>query len=88
VVYAGDQVKGGFGKLVLLEHEGRWFTAYAHLSEINVRMRDRVGQNQTVGLAGRTGNVAAPQVYFEVRHAPTPADRARPVDPLPLLPPQ
>jgi murein DD-endopeptidase MepM/ murein hydrolase activator NlpD len=86
VVYAGDQVKGGFGKLVLVEHPGRWFTAYAHLSDIGVRMKDRVSQNQQLGLSGRTGNVVAPQLYFEVRHAPTPADRARPVDPLPLLP--
>lgn len=86
VVYAGDQVKGGFGKLVLLEHEGRWFTAYAHLSEIKVRMKDRVAQSQEVGRAGRTGSVGSPQLYFEVRHAPAAGDRARPVDPLPLLP--
>lgn len=86
VVYAGDQVKGGFGKLVLVEHENRWFTAYAHLSDIRVRMKERVTQNQTIGLAGRTGSVGAPQLYFEVRHAPTPGERARPVDPIPLLP--
>jgi murein DD-endopeptidase MepM/ murein hydrolase activator NlpD len=35
---------------------------------------------------GRTGSVAAPQLYFEVRHAPSAAERARPVDPMPLLP--
>jgi murein DD-endopeptidase MepM/ murein hydrolase activator NlpD len=86
VVYAGDQVKGGFGKLVLVEHEGRWFSAYAHLSEIGVRMKERVGQNQQIGRVGRTGSVAAPQLYFEVRHAPSAGERARPVDPLPLLP--
>lgn len=86
VVYAGDQVKGGFGKLVLIEHENRWFTAYAHLSDIAVRMRQTVSQNQELGRAGRTGNVGAPQLYFEVRHAPAPGDRARPVDPAPLLP--
>ncbi|MBW3560702.1 MAG: M23 family metallopeptidase, partial [Proteobacteria bacterium] len=86
VVYAGDQVKGGFGKLVLIEHENRWFTAYAHLADITVRMRDRIAQNQQIGRAGRTGNVGAPQLYFEVRHAPAAGERARPVDPLPLLP--
>jgi murein DD-endopeptidase MepM/ murein hydrolase activator NlpD len=86
VVYAGDQVKGGFGKLVLIEHENRWFTAYAHLSDITVRMKDRVAQNQQIGRAGRTGAVGSPQLYFEVRHAPTPTERARPLDPLPLMP--
>lgn len=86
VVYAGDQVKGGYGKLVLVEHEQRWFTAYAHLGEISVRMQDRVGAGQALGSVGRTGSVSAPQLYFEVRHAATPAERARPVDPLPLMP--
>jgi murein DD-endopeptidase MepM/ murein hydrolase activator NlpD len=86
VVYAGDQVKGGFGKLVLIEHENRWFTAYAHLSDISVRIKERITQNQQIGRAGRTGNVGAPQLYFEVRHAPATDERARPVDPLPLLP--
>jgi murein DD-endopeptidase MepM/ murein hydrolase activator NlpD len=86
VVYAGDQVKGGYGKLVLVEHEGRWFTAYAHLSDIKVRMRDTVQAGQELGSVGRTGSVATAQLYFEVRHAPDPNDRARPVDPMPLLP--
>ena len=86
VVYAGDQVKGGFGKLVLVEHPDRWFTVYAHLSDIAVKMKQTVAQGQQLGRAGRTGNVGSPQLYFEVRHAPAAGDRARPVDPLPLLP--
>jgi murein DD-endopeptidase MepM/ murein hydrolase activator NlpD len=71
---------------VLVEHPNRWFTVYAHLSDIAVRMRQTVAQGQELGRAGRTGNVGAPQLYFEVRHAPTAGERARPVDPLPLLP--
>ena len=86
VVYAGDQVKGGFGKLVLIEHADRWFTVYAHLSDIGVRMRQKVSQGQELGRAGRTGGVAASQLYFEVRHAASAGERARPVDPIPLLP--
>jgi murein DD-endopeptidase MepM/ murein hydrolase activator NlpD len=85
VVYAGDQVPQ-LGKLVLLKHADGWVTAYAHLSEIKVKMRDRIVQNGEIGLAGRTGAVSAPQVYFEVRRAPSPQDKARPVDPMPLLP--
>jgi murein DD-endopeptidase MepM/ murein hydrolase activator NlpD len=87
VVYAGDQVPG-FGKLVLLKHADGWVTAYAHLSDIGVKMRERVTQGQEIGKSGQTGSVTQPQLHFEVRHAPSPQDRARPVDPLPLLPPQ
>jgi murein DD-endopeptidase MepM/ murein hydrolase activator NlpD len=85
VVYAGDQV-APFGKLVLIKHDGGWVTAYAHLSEISVKMKDRVSQSGVIGKAGRTGAVPTPQLYFEVRYAPSAKDKARPVDPMPLLP--
>jgi murein DD-endopeptidase MepM/ murein hydrolase activator NlpD len=85
VVYAGDQVPG-FGKLILLKHADGWVTAYAHLSEITVKMREQVRQGSEIGKAGRTGAVPSPQLHFEVRHAPSPQERARPVDPMPLLP--
>jgi murein DD-endopeptidase MepM/ murein hydrolase activator NlpD len=84
VVFAGDLP--GFGNLVLLKHQGGFVTAYAHLSKIEVKMRDTVGQGQEVGLAGQTGQVDRPQVHFEIRYAANPRDKARPVDPSLLLP--
>jgi murein DD-endopeptidase MepM/ murein hydrolase activator NlpD len=85
VVYAGNQVPG-FGNLVLLKHPGGWVTAYAHLDKLIVKNRDSVQQGQEVGHAGATGDVGRPQLHFEIRYAPTPNDKARPVDPEPLLP--
>lgn len=85
VVYAGNQIPG-FGNLVLVKHAGGWVTAYAHLSHIDVRMREAVTQGEPVGEAGQTGAVERPQVHFEIRYAPTPRDKARPVDPAALLP--
>jgi murein DD-endopeptidase MepM/ murein hydrolase activator NlpD len=84
VVFAGQLP--GFGNLVLLKHSGGWVTAYAHLSKLEVKMRDTVGQSQEVGQAGQTGQVDRPQLHFEVRYAPSPKDKARPVDPSLLLP--
>jgi murein DD-endopeptidase MepM/ murein hydrolase activator NlpD len=84
VVYAGELP--GFGNLVLLKHEGGWVTAYAHLSRIGVKMRDRVTQGQAVGDIGQTGLVDQPQLHFEIRYAPNPREKARPVDPSMLLP--
>jgi murein DD-endopeptidase MepM/ murein hydrolase activator NlpD len=85
VVYAGDQVPG-FGNLVLIKHADGWVTAYAHLDQVEVQMKDEVAQGQTVGTVGATGGVTSPQLHFEVRYAPSPADKARPIDPTLVLP--
>ncbi|MGR4863591.1 cell division endopeptidase DipM [Caulobacter sp. LARHSG274] len=85
VVYAGNQVPG-FGNLVLIKHADGWVTAYAHLSSTEVKMREQVTQGQVVGAVGQTGGVTEPQLHFEVRYAPTPKDKARPVDPGLVLP--
>ena len=85
VVYAGNQVPG-FGNLVLVKHADGWVSAYAHLESIAVAMRQSVVQGDTLGVVGTTGGVAEPQLHFEIRYAPTPAEKARPVDPQLVLP--
>jgi murein DD-endopeptidase MepM/ murein hydrolase activator NlpD len=85
VVYAGDQVPG-FGNLVLIKHADGWVTAYAHLDQINVQMRQQVLQGATLGSVGMSGGATEPELHFEVRYAPTPAEKARPVDPVLVLP--
>jgi murein DD-endopeptidase MepM/ murein hydrolase activator NlpD len=85
VVYAGDSVPG-FGNLVLVRHDGGWVTAYAHLAGIDVKMRQMVTQGQQIGAVGQTGGVTQPQLHFEIRYAPTPRDKARPIDPMLVLP--
>ena len=85
VVYAGDQVPG-FGNLVLIKHADGWVTAYAHLDQVNVQMRQQVSQGDTLGSVGMTGGATEPELHFEVRFAPTPTEKARPVDPVLVLP--
>jgi murein DD-endopeptidase MepM/ murein hydrolase activator NlpD len=85
VVYAGDQVPG-FGNLVLVKHANGWVTAYAHLLSIGVQMRQTVTQGQILGEVGSTGGVAEPELHFEIRYAATPSEKAKPVDPLLILP--
>jgi murein DD-endopeptidase MepM/ murein hydrolase activator NlpD len=83
VVYAG--ALPDLGNLVLIKHADGWITAYAHLSKTEVRIRDHVTQGEEVGQAGQSGSAAQSEVYFEIRYAPTPRDKARPVDPALLL---
>ncbi len=85
VVYAGDQVPG-FGNLVLIKHAGGWVSAYAHLGQVDVHMRDTVYQGQQIGTVGQTGGASQPELHFELRYAATPEDKARPLDPLLVLP--
>jgi murein DD-endopeptidase MepM/ murein hydrolase activator NlpD len=86
VVYAGDQVKGGFGNLVLIEHADGWFTAYAHLDKISVHMMDQVTQGQEVGVVGMTGDAKEPELHFEIRFHPAPGVKTQPVNPVLALP--
>jgi murein DD-endopeptidase MepM/ murein hydrolase activator NlpD len=83
VVYAG--ALPDLGNLVLIKHEDGWITAYAHLARTEVKIKDHVSQGDEVGLVGQSGAANQPEVYFEIRYAPTPRDKARPVDPTLLL---
>jgi murein DD-endopeptidase MepM/ murein hydrolase activator NlpD len=85
VVYAGDQVPG-FGNLVLIKHAGGWVSAYAHLAQVQVHMRDTVYQGQQIGTVGESGGASQPELHFELRYAATPEDKAKPLDPMLVLP--
>ena len=85
VVYAGNQVPG-FGNLVLVKHADGWVTAYAHLDRASVQMRQTVMQGQEIGSVGTSGGAPEPELHFEVRYAAAPTDKARPIDPLLVLP--
>jgi len=73
VAYAGSELKG-YGNLVLVRHSNGFVTAYAHASELDVKKGDNVKRGQVIGKAGQTGNVASPQLHFEVRKGATPVD--------------
>lgn len=79
VAYAGNEIKG-FGNLVLIKHEDGVITAYAHADTLLVKRGDTVQRGQVVARVGRSGNVEAPQLHFEVRRA------GQAIDPLTVLP--
>ena len=75
VAYAGNELKT-YGNLVLVRHSNGYVTAYAHASEILVKRDDPIKRGQIIAKAGQTGNVAAPQLHFEIRKNSTPVDPA------------
>ena len=67
VEFAG--LKGGYGKVVILRHQGQNTTVYAHLSRIAVGRGTRVAQNDTIGFVGSTGWATGPHLHYEFRIA-------------------
>jgi murein DD-endopeptidase MepM/ murein hydrolase activator NlpD len=66
VAYTGSEM-AGYGNLVLIRHQDRWITAYAHMDKILVKKGDVVKAGQSIGTVGATGSVDSPQLHFEVR---------------------
>lgn len=59
--------KGGYGKLIIIEHADGFRTLYGQLSEIKVARHDQVQQGQLIGLVGSSGMSTAPHLHFEIR---------------------
>lgn len=66
VAYVGSEMQG-YGNLVLIRHQDRWMTAYAHMEKTLVKKGDVVKAGQSIGTVGSTGGVDSPQLHFEVR---------------------
>lgn len=65
VSFAG--VQSGYGNVVFVGHRDKTATVYAHLSRIDVRRGQNVGQGQLIGAVGATGRVTGPHLHFEYR---------------------
>ena len=79
VVYA-DQKFTGYGKIVIIEHNPYWTSLYSHLSQIKVKLGQKVKQGQTIGAVGSTGRSSGPHLHFELMY------KKRNVNPLIYLP--
>jgi murein DD-endopeptidase MepM/ murein hydrolase activator NlpD len=76
VVESGFQ--GAFGNMVVVQHNARQSTVYAHLSRMNVKRGQTIKQGDIVGAVGTTGLSTGPHLHFEFRI------NGRHVDPLTL----
>jgi murein DD-endopeptidase MepM/ murein hydrolase activator NlpD len=66
VVYADNQLEG-YGNLVLVRHDDRWMTAYAHLDKTLIKKGQTIMRGETLGTVGSSGSVQSPQLHFELR---------------------
>ncbi|HEX6136046.1 MAG TPA: M23 family metallopeptidase [Casimicrobiaceae bacterium] len=67
VEFAGEQ--NGYGNVIIVKHDGRYSTVYAHLSRFAGGMRngERVRQGETIGYVGQTGWATGPHLHYELR---------------------
>ena len=78
VVYRGNRLTG-YGNLLIVKHDERWLSAYAHNQRMLVSEGDRVGAGQQIATVGDSGTFRT-QLHFEIRRD------GKPVDPEKLLP--
>lgn len=62
------------GNTVFIDHGQGLITAYMHLSRIDVKAGQAVGQGQTLGAVGSTGRVTGPHLHWAVLLNNTPVD--------------
>lgn len=78
VVYSGSGLLG-YGRLIIINHNKNYLSAYAHNSRLLVKEGDIVEAGQQIATLGDTGTDRA-MLHFEIRLD------GRPVDPLKYLP--
>jgi murein DD-endopeptidase MepM/ murein hydrolase activator NlpD len=61
--------KGGYGRVVIVQHGKKYSTLYAHLSNYKKGQRNgnRIKQGQIIGYVGQSGLATGPHLHYEFR---------------------
>lgn len=76
---------GGYGKYVMIDHGGGYFTFYAHGSKVVVSPGDKVSRGQKIMEIGNTGTSTGPHLHFELVVGSSTWDDDKRVNPIPYL---
>ncbi len=66
VAYVGNEIKG-YGNLAIIKHANGWITAYGHLSNIKVKVGQKVKRAEIISESSSETSGKASQLYFSIR---------------------
>jgi len=69
----------GYGNIIIIDHGDSYFSLSAHVSKVFKRAGERVEAGEVIALAGDTGSLKGPCLYFELRY------QGKPLNPLQWL---
>jgi len=67
----------GYGKMMIVDHGQRYYTIYAHLSDLLKKTGESVRRGEPIALVGDSDSLTGARLYFEIRKG------GKPLDPLP-----
>lgn len=66
VVYSDDKLRG-YGNVVILRHDQKTTSLYAHNKKNKVKVGQKVKRGQVIALLGSTGKSTGPHTHYEIR---------------------
>ncbi|MBE9504864.1 MAG: peptidoglycan DD-metalloendopeptidase family protein [Proteobacteria bacterium] len=79
VIYSGNDIKS-YGHMVIIKHEGRFSSVYAHNKKNLVEKGSFIKEGEVIALVGDSGISNGPSLHFEIREG------KKAVNPLSYLP--
>ena len=64
VIYSGWM--GGYGNVVMIQHDDSYQSLYAHNSRLYVRSGDYISGGKVISKSGCTGYCFGPHLHFEI----------------------
>jgi murein DD-endopeptidase MepM/ murein hydrolase activator NlpD len=64
VTFAGW--KGGYGRIIEIDHGNGFRTRYGHLSKIEVKTGQEIAFRETIGRVGSSGRSSGAHLHYEV----------------------